>query len=112
MIKDFKAFNTSDDNSSDVHPRPILELIYNLSVPIVRLNSTYVLESSTSQDFVALRLSLFISLYALSPTLMLFFFVIETQEGSVSFNVSVFFIIGSPFSILQIAELVVPKSIP
>ena len=38
--------------------------------------------------------------------------IYSIKEGTVSFNVSDFLIVGTPFSILAIAELVVPKSMP
>ena len=47
-----------------------------------------------------------------SPIEMDFFLLKNTHDGIVSFKVSVFFILGSPLSILTIAEFVVPKSIP
>ena len=62
VTKDFKVFSTSDDNSSD--EKFLFKLVheYLVSVAIVRLNSTYVLEASLCHDFVARRLSCFIVL--------------------------------------------------
>src|SRR5574344_2840048 len=110
--KDFNVFKTSADNSSELNLRSMNLLSYSKSLPIVRLNSTKVLEASLVNDFVALLLSLLRVMYALSPTFIPFFLLKDTQDGIVSFNVSLFFIVGSPFSILHIAEFVVPKSIP
>ena len=69
-------------------------------------------ESAAVPAFEARLLSLFKALYAESPTRTVFFLLKLTHEGIVSLRVSVFLIVGSPPSILEIAELVVPKSIP
>ena len=111
-INDFSVFNTSADNSSEENPRSIKELSYEVSSPIVRLNSIKTFSLPLFQDLVALDLSERKSLYAPSPIREIFFFVYDTQDGKVSFRVSVFLMTGSPFSILHIAELVVPRSIP
>ena len=111
-MKDFRAFKTSAESSSELKERPINLLSYAVSKPIVRLNSRNTLPESEAHDFDARDLSNRKSLYAPSPTFTTFFLVKDTQDGSVSFKVSVFLITGSPFSILQMAEFVVPRSIP
>ena len=62
VTKDFKVFSTSAESSSD--EKSLLKLLheYFVSVAIVRLNSTYVLEAPLCHDFVARRLSCFIVL--------------------------------------------------
>ena len=79
---------------------------------MVLLNSTNEFEASFFPILKALSLSFFMSLKAKSPAFILLRFVNATQDGIISFWKSVFIITGSPFSILHIAELVVPKSMP
>ena len=112
-IYPFNAFNTSADNSSDENALPIFLYSYSMSVPIVRLNSSKALINEGSFSANVAMLSLPRLLKDFVPTNDVPFLLNQTQDGVVSIpKPSLLIIVGSPFCIRAMADLVVPRSMP